>query len=195
MSRGLLPALVVTAAVLAGLVAVELATGASRPALVRPAPAAAGASALQPATSLQEQVAALLARPPFSPHRKPEVLPGTDDPRLPHLTGILVTSQERKAIFAGRDGGRGAVVGPGDQIGAYRVQEISATDVTLAGADGAHTVHPTFSTAPPPIPAAAPLATLPLPQIQPPPAATLGIQGTASPNLNAFPAPGAGSPR
>ena len=191
MNGALLPALSLVAAVLAGLVAVELATGAlPSPAVRQAAAGAAGPPAAKPADPAPQQVAVLLARPPFSPSRRPDAVDGADDPRLPHLTGILVTSQERKAIFSGRDGGRGAVVGQGDQVGAYRVQDISAADVTLAGVDGPHVVRPTFSTAPPPSPLA---ATLPaLPPIPVPPVAGLA---TLPQNGGAPAAPGAGSLR
>ena len=193
MTAALLPALCVTAAVLAGAVAVELVTGSTLPAAMPDAAAAAPDTApAKAADPVPQQVAVLLARPPFSPDRKPDAVQGADDPRLPHLTGILVTSQERKAIFAGRDGGRGAVLGQGDQVGAYRVADISATDVTLVGADGPHVVQPTFSTAAPAGPAPAPLAILPLPQIPAPSVATLGA---LPPNLGAPAAPGAGSLR
>ena len=192
MNGALLPALCLTAAVLAGVVAVELATGARPHVASRDAaaPVPEGPAA-RPTDPVPQLVAVLLARPPFAPDRKPEAVQGADDPRLPHLTGILVTSQERRAIFAGRDGGRGAVVGQGDQVGAYRVQDISATDVTLAGADGPHVVRPTFSAAPPPGPSAAPFA-LPLPRIPPPSVATLAA---LPPNPGVPPPPGAGSPR
>lgn len=189
------PILSLTAAVFAGIIALELATGAPSAPAGRPASGAvAGPSAMPPADQAPQQVAALLARPPFSPDRRPEAVQGGEDPRLPHLTGILVTSQERKAIFAGRDGGQGAVVGQGDQVGAYRVQEISATNVTLAGADGSHIVRPTFSTAPPPM-AAPPLAVLSLPQIPPQPAAALGLPTGAAQTPNAPVLPAAGAPR
>ena len=185
-----LPALLVAGAVLAGTVAAELAFGAGPPP-ARPAPApAAGAAPLPAANQTPAQVAVLLARPPLTPSRRPDAVSGADDPRLPHLTGILVTGQDRRAIFAGRDGGLGTVVGQGDTVGAFRVQDISPEEVTLAGADGAHTVRPTFSTAPP---AAAPLAGLPglgLPQLLPPP--TLGA--VPPPPIAPVP-PAAGTPR
>ncbi len=194
MNGGLVPVLFLTAVVLAGVVALELASGAATPVALREA--AGGALGTAPAAKLTDpmpqQVAVLLARPPFSPDRKPDAVAGADDPRLPHLTGILVNSQERKAIFAGRDGGRGTVVGQGDQVGAYRVQDISATDVTLAGTDGPHVVRPTFSAAAAAGAIAPPAGIPPTPPITPPPPAALT---TLPPNLSAPAVPGAGSPR
>ena len=169
MSRLLLPALCGGAACCTALILLELANGPGALPALRPSPAAAptGAPADQPDPA-PGQVSALLARPPFSPDRKPEPAQGVADPRLPHLTGIMMSSADRKAIFAGRDGGRGTVVGQGDQLGAYRVEAISATAVTLVGADGRHDIRPTFSTAPPPVQAAPqppPLQLPPLPAI------------------------------
>lgn len=190
MKLTLLPALVVIAATLAGIVALELAASSpATPAARPPTALPAGVPAPQ-GDQASAQVAALLARPPFTPNRRPDAVQGADDPRLPHLTGILVTSQDRRAIFAGRNGGRGTVVAQGDQVGAYRVQDISATDVTLAGADGAHVVRPSFSAAAP-----APPAALSLPQFAPPPGATLGFPAGLPQNTPAPVVPGAGIAR
>ena len=172
MSRLLLPSLYVGAACFGALVLLELADGPAALPAQRPSPAAAPAGALtdQPDPA-PAQVAALLARPPFSPERKPEPVQGALDPRLPHLTGIMMSSADRKAIFAGRDGGRGTVVGQGDQFGAYRVEAISATAVTLVGADGRHDIRPTFSTAPAPAHGAPQPLPLQLPPLPPLPTA------------------------
>ena len=172
MSRLLLPSLCVGAACFSALILLELATGPGDPPAQRASPAAspAGVASDQPDPA-PAQLAALLARPPFSPDRKPEPVQGALDPRLPHLTGIMMSSADRRAIFAGRDGGRGTVVGQGDQLGGYRVEAISATGVTLVGADGRHDLRPTFSTAPPPVQAALPPPPLQLPPLPPIPAA------------------------
>ena len=125
-----------------------------------------------PADASQAQlVAALLARPPLAPDRRPDPGQGAaTDPGLPHLTAILISGNDRRAIFVadapGRPEGRSTVVREGDTFGTYRVQAISAASVVLTGPGGSHTVAPRFSNAPPP---AAALAGLPLPP--PPPLA------------------------
>ncbi len=164
MSRLLLPSLFVGAGCLSALIVLELASFPAALPAARPGPAAtpAGAPADQPDPG-PAQAAALLARPPFAPDRRPEAAQGALDPLLPHLTGIMMSAADRRAIFAGRDGGRGTVVGQGDQLAGYRVEAISATAVTLVGADGRHDVHPTFSAAPP-VQAALQLPALQLPR-------------------------------
>ncbi len=134
---------------LAGTIALELAAGGPAAPTFRAAAPVPGGPAVPAPDAAPGQVAALLARPPFSPDRKPDPVQGGADPRLPHLTGILLTREDREAIFAGRDGGIGTVVRPGDQLGPYRVEAISAEDVTLVGADGRHALRPTFSAGPP----------------------------------------------
>ncbi len=172
MSRLLLPSLCAGAACFSALILLEFAHGPGELPAPRSSTAAAPAGAPNDQPDLAPgQVAALLARPPFSPDRKPEPVQGALDPRLPHLTGIMMSSADRKAIFAGRDGGRGTVVGQGDQLGGYRVEAISATAVTLVGADGRHDIRPTFSSAPLPVQAAPQPPPLQLPPLPPIPTA------------------------
>lgn len=169
MNRVLLPAL--CAVTLVAVIAVELATGEPPAPSVQPGPVAALATQALQSDPMPGQVATLLARPLFSPDRKPDVMPSSDDSGLPHLTGIVVTRTDRKAIFSTLDGGRGVVVGQGDQVGAYHVQQITTVDVMLIGADGPHTLRPTFLATPPGQARLLQSTSLPNLQLPPPPIA------------------------
>jgi hypothetical protein len=110
------------------------------------APAASPASA--PAVDRErEWVATVLARPLFSPDRRPSpeaAAVATAGPNgLPRLTGTLVAPFERSAIFAaaGRDP---IVVHEGARIDAYTVMSIEAGQVRLRGPEGTRILHPTF---------------------------------------------------
>ena len=165
MNRFVLPLLLLLGVGLAALAATEILAGLQAPPPAdRSAATVATASAGPLPDILPGQVSALLARPPFSPDRRPDPAAASGaDPRLPHLTGITVSSGDRRAIFAGPNGARSAVLGQGDQIGVYRVQTISPAEVVLTGPDGAHTVRPTFSAAPSPVPIAPPPFVVPVP--------------------------------
>ncbi|MGI4807479.1 MAG: hypothetical protein ACRYF2_05150 [Janthinobacterium lividum] len=57
---------------------------------------------------------------------------------LPRLTGLILTSTTRQAIFAVSDvRGRGAVTGEGGRLGAFTVLKIAPGNVKLLGPDGA----------------------------------------------------------
>lgn len=91
--------------------------------------------------------AKLLARPLFSPARRPTdatgLLARDPAPSVPRLTGIIVTSAGRQAIFAG-PGGKPVVLREGDRFGAFSVQAIRPGQVVLSGPDGTHALGPTF---------------------------------------------------
>jgi len=150
--------LALTATVLLGVLALELGLGsadeAASSAAPRLAPAAAAAPTQRPATDrTAEWVATILARPLFSPGRRPppegaappSVAPTeTTDDALPRLTGVLVSPGGRIAIFADPAGGRPIVLQEGGRIGAFAVQAIEAGQVTLAGPAGVSVLRPTF---------------------------------------------------
>ena len=121
---------------------------------VRPAPlpqAEAGSAVSEPSGS---EVAAVLARPLFTPGRRPETpeaaspLAAPGRPELPRLTGILVTPAGRRAIFVALEGGHATVVTEGSAVGPWRVEAIRSAEVQLAGPDGRRTVRPSYSQTP-----------------------------------------------
>lgn len=131
---------------LVGIIAWEVsgdppAEGMSPPPLA--APAASPASV--PAVDRERGwVATALARPLFSPDRRPSAVAATAGPSgLPRLTGTLVSPSERSAIFAAV-GHIPIVVHEGGRIDAYTVMSIEAGLVRLRGPDGMRILHPTF---------------------------------------------------
>jgi len=115
-----------------------------------PPPRAAPAASPAPAATADHQrewVATVLARPLFSPDRRPSSVAATaataHPSGLPRLTGTLVGPSERSAIFAaaGRDP---IVVHEGGRIDAYTVTSIEPGQVRLRGPDGTRILHPTF---------------------------------------------------
>jgi general secretion pathway protein N len=99
-------------------------------------------------------IAAILARPLFRPDRRPA--PG--DARglnaggpadLPRLTAILLTTEEKRAIFQPSGKEPPIVVVEGDTVGNWRVEQIAVDAVTLTGPGGTRRVEPKFSNSPP----------------------------------------------
>ena len=97
---------------------------------------------------LQQLSAALLGRPLFSPSRRPPVA-GTaaraetpPDVPLPRLSGILVASDGRIAIFAGEN--RAVIVQEGGRIGRFTVRSIGPGEIVLQGPDGFRSLRPSF---------------------------------------------------
>ena len=86
----------------------------------------------------------ILARPLFSPDRKPPASVAHSVAGLPRLTGIVVSGSRRIAIFASNAGGRPVVVEAGSRIGAYDVRDIADGGVTVVGPEGTTVVRPIF---------------------------------------------------
>ena len=140
-------------AILVGLVLLELtaAPGSDPQAALGPAATRAdGASAHDTAGGAAGAVTEILGRPLFRGDRRPAPADGqgmasgqTGD--LPRLTGILMSSDERRAIFqpAGKD--RAIVVVVGETVGNWRVQEIVADAVTLTGPEGTRRLETKFA--------------------------------------------------
>lgn len=100
----------------------------------------------------QARVARLLARPLFNHDRRPTAgaMPVAASVDLPRLTGVLVSSQVRNAIFAAADNSKPVVVGVGGNVSTFKVQTIEAGQVTIVGADGgAHLLRPSVDPRPP----------------------------------------------
>ena len=112
----------------------------------RQVPAASAGTPARQAGPIREWVDTILARPLFSPARRPP--PGSDSaasgPReLARLTGVLVSRSEKRAIFAS-EGGKPIVAEEGTRIGAYVVQTIEPGQVTVIGPEGQRTLQPAY---------------------------------------------------
>jgi len=150
--------LVLAAAALGGTIALELGWRLPDSDLMVPATAplpAPAAPASKPAADADDagrRVAEVLARPLFSPGRRPAAEaagPAAAAAVLPRMTGVIVTPTGRRAIFV-NGAGKPTVVTEGERIGAYAVQSIEAGRVTLAGPDGQRVVAPAFDPRPAP---------------------------------------------
>ncbi|MFL5256696.1 MAG: hypothetical protein ACJ8AI_28130 [Rhodopila sp.] len=122
-------------------------------ALVRPLPVvSAGAPATQakPADRRDDRLAVILARPLFSPDRRPAAAGARSISGLPRLAGIVVTGSRKVAIFAAPPGGKPVVADEGERLGVYDVKTISEDGVTVVGPEGAMVLRPIFDPAPPP---------------------------------------------
>ena len=81
-------------------------------------------------------LAAILARPLFSPSRRPAAtLTASAAPPavLPRLAGTIVHGVDRSVIFTLASGGKPVVAHEGSVVGGYTVRAIQAGRVTLAG--------------------------------------------------------------
>jgi len=149
--------LILAAAALGGIIALELGRRLPDSDLVVPAtaplsaPAAPVSTPAADADNAGRRVVEVLARPLFSPGRRPAAQAAAAPPAavapLPRMTGVIVTPAGRRAIFANGTG-KPVVVMEGERIGVYSVQSIEAGRVTLAGPDGQRVVAPAFDLKP-----------------------------------------------
>jgi hypothetical protein len=112
-------------------------------------------------------IAAILARPLFSPSRRPSHgnlggdadASGLADARL---AGIVVEPGRRFAIFA-PTGAKPLTVTEGEIVSGWRVESISPSEVSVTGPDGTKTLQPKFdpNLVPPSGPAPAPVSAAP----------------------------------
>lgn len=112
--------------------------------------------AATPAPTLHgdEWVATILARPLFTRDRRPVSGPAAaaaadSGGALPRLTGIAITPNVRRAIFAGPDGGKPTVVEEGGTIGGFRIEQIGPAGVKVQGPNGERMVALAFDPTPP----------------------------------------------
>ena len=138
-------ALVVGGAALAGLIAIELVA-----ASVGDGDAGAGpvrmASLAPPSThqaKTDNPMTALLAQPLFSPTRRPPDSPPGSDPELSglRLTGIVIKPDRRIAIFTSAEA-KVLERAEGETLNEWRLERISAFEVSLSGPAGSRTLEP-----------------------------------------------------
>lgn len=103
-------------------------------------------------------IAAILARPLFSPTRRPpqsKAGGAADDSGLAdsRLAGIIIEPGHRFAIFA-PEGAKLLTVTEGETVSGWRIESITPRDVSLSGPEGTRTLQPKFdpNLAPPPAP-------------------------------------------
>jgi hypothetical protein len=173
--------LIIIAVALTGLIALELAMPSRGDSEITPAPAAQTAETNAPPQETQspaDYAATILARPLFRPDRHPyqtndQEADSTAPVDLPRLTGILLASDLKRAIFAPEGSDKPIVVAEGENVGDWRVQEIAADSVTMSGPDGTRRLRPKFApnavATTPPVPDA-----VPVPEPQPAPAPGAG---------------------
>ena len=131
----------------------------------RPVPAIAPlrrdlATSVEPPNRLEASLNQVLARPLFSPDRRPVASAVQTARGLPRLTGIVITDSRQFAIFAAPAGGHVTVVEVGARVGSYEVKAITDTGVTLTGPEGMTLLRPIFDPTPP-------LGAKPLPMVRP----------------------------
>ncbi|HEV7995007.1 MAG TPA: hypothetical protein VGP52_01990 [Stellaceae bacterium] len=101
-----------------------------------------------PRGQYDELLATILARPLFSSTRRPPPPGGRDaaaDSGLAdtRLTGIVIAPGHRIAIFA-PIGTKAVIVSEGEVVSGWRVERITARQVSLTGPDGTRTLQPKF---------------------------------------------------
>jgi hypothetical protein len=152
---------------------------------------------------LDDVVATILARPLFSATRRPPQNASTgssadNDLANARLTGIVTEPGRRLAIFA-VSGEKPLKVAEGDAVSGWRVESITAREVSLSGPEGSKTLQPKMdpNLAPPagqpPVVAAAagarpPAAQAPVPGRPPVPQAAV-VPGQTNVNLPGAPRP------
>ena len=117
----------------------------AEPIAAAPRPVLAPPPLRPPGENVQALMASTLARPLFSPTRRPSgrsddtgTGAGLGDSRL---TGIVTLPQHHIAIFA-VPGAKPLVVSEGDTISGWRVDTISPEEVSLTGPEGSKTLKP-----------------------------------------------------
>jgi hypothetical protein len=103
-------------------------------------------------SDIDGRVSEVLARPVFSPDRRPVGTGTRSAAGLTRLTGIVITGSRKVAIFAAQAGGRPVVAEEGTRINAYELKAISDTGVTMVGPTGTMVMVPLFDPTPPPPP-------------------------------------------
>jgi hypothetical protein len=151
--NGTVRLLTLVAVALAGLIVIEFTLPSGDQSETTAAPDAQEAqtdAAPQGGDAPADLATAILARPLFRPDRHP--FPTNDQDAastapidLPRLTGILMSEDLKRAIFAPDGADKAIVVAEGENVGDWRVQEIAADSVTMVGPDGTRHLRPKFA--------------------------------------------------
>lgn len=112
----------------------------------RPAGPDAPTNASPAPAVIQDWTQTVLARPLFSPSRRPAATIAAG-PQQPRLAGIVMGPSGRRAIFAGDKDARGIVVGVGQQAGAWQIRAIDENAVQVIGPEGPRTLTPSRDSA------------------------------------------------
>lgn len=137
----------VVALALGGAVAAELAAPGAAPVGAAPMPGRVPVAAAVPGEvgRVDGWVGTILARPLFSPSRRPAATAAAPGPGgLPRLAGVIVGPEGKTVIFAAGEGAP-ILAHEGGQVGAYRVQSIGAGEVTVRGPEGVRVLRPAFA--------------------------------------------------
>ncbi len=96
--------------------------------------------------AIQAWTATTNARPLFNPSRLPPQVAarGAQHLQLPRLSAIMISSNEKIAVFSPSDG-KPIIVTKGTHLGAYVVQAINGDSVTVDGPGGVSVLHTGFS--------------------------------------------------
>src|SRR6185437_5876751 len=150
--NGTVRLLTLVAVALGALIAIELFTSSGRDtdiAATAPAAQAPDSAPTGETQSPADFAGTILARPLFRADLQPYVTNDQDLSTapidLPRLTGILLASDLKRAIFAPDGSDKPIVVSEGESVGSWRVQEIAPDSVTMTGPDGTRRIRPKFS--------------------------------------------------
>ncbi len=111
------------------------------------APAAASGMSLSHAISrapLESRVQTVLARPIFSPSRRPGSAVAAPSTALPRLAGIIVGPGGARAIFASSGDSRAIIAAAGGRAGPYLIRAVGLAGVSVVGPNGAELLHPAY---------------------------------------------------
>jgi hypothetical protein len=131
--------------------ALDEAPASGSPVREQPQSPPASSSSTAPSDQVARHVATILARPLFSPSRRPPAVGASSTATsLTRLTGVILSPAGKNAIFAGPVGAKPLVIGEGDRISRFLVERIEVGAVILTGAEGEQVLHPAYDPSPPP---------------------------------------------
>lgn len=103
-----------------------------------------GATQVVPTSRAVQQswAGTILARPIFSPSRRPSEVAAAST-ELPRLAGIIIGPSGATAIFASAES-RAIMARSGMRAGPYLVREVAANGVSVVGPNGPQVLHPSY---------------------------------------------------